>query len=135
MNSFIEDTGLTGVVVRQPREMDADARMAVRARLPTMGVAPPVLCPGPWPGMGKQGLKVWPLPQDIGQETPNYGLMVSSAIFQKGKGAESRLEISRVLLGGSGIALNGKTKWIPTVRGIKIQFSAPGDLLILLAYA
>lgn len=47
MNSFIEDTGLTGVVVRQPREMDADARMAVRARLPTMGIAPPVLCPGP----------------------------------------------------------------------------------------
>lgn len=46
MNSFIEDTGPTGVIVRQPREMDAAARRAVRAQLLTMGIALPVLCPG-----------------------------------------------------------------------------------------
>lgn len=49
--------------------------------------------------------------------------------------AESRLGISRVLLRGSGTALNEKAERLPPVRAIKIRCSPPGDLLILLAHA
>lgn len=48
----------------------------------------------------------------------SYGLMVSSAIFTKGKGQD--LGISRVLLGGPRVALSGKAERFTTAGAIKI---------------
>lgn len=45
--AFVEDTAPTGVIVRQPRETDADAGRAVRAQLPAVSIALAVLYPAP----------------------------------------------------------------------------------------
>lgn len=132
--SFIEDTALTGAVVRQTRELDGGCQKGSESTAANHGHCPP--CPLSWSLTRDGQTRLKDLTIATKHWTRKHLIMAWWCLLLPSR----RGEVQSQGCGFLGCSSKGqellwmKNQRCPTVRAIKIQFSAPGDLLILLAY-